>query len=82
MGDHYPSRALREGLEGEVGFRAEVDAEGRVNTCTVERSCGHAVLDEATCKLVSRAARFDPARSAAGDAVPGEYSGTIAWRLG
>ncbi|MEQ8411987.1 MAG: energy transducer TonB [Erythrobacter sp.] len=81
MGAYYPSRALREGIEGDVGFRALVDAEGRATQCQVANSSGHALLDEATCKLIARSARFEPARGAAGEALPGEYSGTLQWRL-
>jgi TonB family protein len=82
MGAYYPSRALREGIEGDVGFRAFVDAQGRVTQCLVANSSGQAPLDDATCKLIARSARFEPARGASGEALPGEYSGTLRWRLG
>lgn len=54
----YPSRALREDREGTTTFRVTIDDRGRVANCQIVASSGHSDLDEATCKNVSRRARF------------------------
>lgn len=54
----YPSRALREERTGTTTFRVTIDGDGRVANCQIVGSSGHADLDEATCKNVSRRARF------------------------
>ncbi len=54
----YPSRALREDREGTATFRVTIDENGRVASCQIVQSSGHADLDEATCSNVSRRARF------------------------
>lgn len=75
----YPTRDIRQGNEGTAGFRLEIDATGRVVDCAVTRSSGHPGLDEATCRNVSRRARFEPATDARGGTVAGTYSGSIKW---
>jgi TonB family protein len=56
--DDYPTEALENQLEGAVGFSMTVDARGRPLECKVTSSSGHAILDEATCRLVQRRAKF------------------------
>ena len=75
----YPARALREEREGTTGFRVTVNAEGRVSNCTITRSSGHADLDEATCKNITRRARFRPATDGNGQPTTDTYSNAIRW---
>lgn len=77
----YRSRWVNEELTGTARFRLEIGTDGRVTGCQVTRSTGHAVLDNATCSLVQRRARFTPARDAAGKPAPGVYESAIVWRL-
>ncbi|MEO1047282.1 MAG: TonB family protein [Pseudomonadota bacterium] len=77
----YRSRWIREGLSGTASFTLEIDTRGRVSDCTITRSTGHAVLDGATCRLLSRRARFNPARDAQGDKVAGRYVSSVAWQI-
>lgn len=79
--DDYPSKALREGAEGVAGFRVVVGSDGRVDACEITRSSGNAQLDEATCKNVTRRARFDPATNGDGQKVVGSYSSTVRWQI-
>ncbi|WP_374405076.1 energy transducer TonB [Pelagerythrobacter sp.] len=79
-GDYRSSWISRE-LTGVARFRVQVGADGRVAQCTVTGSSGHAELDRATCDLVTRRARFDPARDAQGEKAPGSYSSAVSWRL-
>lgn len=77
--DDYPTADIRAGHAGTVRFRVAIDASGRVTGCTVTQSSGHAGLDAATCRNVTRRARFDPASDGAGEKVAGTYEGTIRW---
>lgn len=75
----YPSRALREEREGVTGFTVQIDANGRVSSCTVTRSSGSPDLDDTTCKLISRRARFKPATDGNGDPVASSWSNKVSW---
>lgn len=66
---------------GTVGFRLSVGASGRVENCSVTRSSGVSALDQATCQLITRRARFDPAKNGQGRAVAGTYSSAVRWQL-
>ncbi len=79
--DDYPGSAQRAGEEGITGVRVEVDAEGRVASCTVTSSSGSAALDEATCKLYQRRGRFTPAKDAAGNPMASSYNDKVRWQL-
>ena len=77
----YSSRAIREGMEGVARFSLTIGADGRVTGCQITGSSGHQELDTATCQLVSKRARFDPARNANGDKVEGTFSSAVRWRI-
>ena len=77
----YRSRWVNEELTGTARFRLDIGINGRVTGCQVTRSTGHAALDNATCSLVQRRARFAPAKDAAGKPAPGVYESAIVWRL-
>lgn len=77
----YPSRAQREERSGTAGFRLEIGADGRVTNCTVTSSTGHSDLDEATCRLLPKRARFKPAIGSDGHPTADTYNGRITWRL-
>jgi TonB family protein len=76
--DDYPARALREGREGIVGFRAAFDASGAVVGCEIIASSGHADLDEETCRLVRRRGRFTPAPAGTGLRY---YESRVRWQI-
>jgi protein TonB len=77
----YPSRAQREERSGNTSVRIEYDNTGRVTSCTVTASSGHADLDEATCRLLPRRARFVPGVDTTGAKVGGTYNTRITWKL-
>lgn len=77
----YPPAARREQLEGTVGYVARVGADGRVTACTIVASSNHADLDEATCRLLLRYARFSPAIGDRGEPVAQDWEGQLSWRL-
>lgn len=66
---------------GVARFQLSVGTNGRVTDCRITSSTGHGALDDATCKLIERRARFDPAKDANGDKVAGSYSSAIRWVL-
>jgi TonB family protein len=78
--EDYPASAQRERREGSVGFRLSVDLNGRVGSCIITKSSGSADLDEATCKSVSRRARFTPASDANGAPTSGIYESRVTWK--
>ncbi|MDG2002818.1 MAG: energy transducer TonB [Novosphingobium sp.] len=71
----YPSRALREDRAGTTGFRLTINDKGRVASCRVTSSSGHADLDQATCKNVTRRARFRKPSDGYGNT----YSNRVRW---
>ncbi|MGQ7830110.1 energy transducer TonB [Altererythrobacter sp. Z27] len=79
--ENYPSRALREEIQGTVGVNVSISPDGRVSACSVARSSGSSILDEAACQGMQRYARFNPALDAAGNPTTGQYSTSITYQL-
>lgn len=77
----YPTGELRLGHAGAVGFSLAIGVSGQVTGCTVTRSSGYPLLDETTCRLIARRARFEPARDEQGMAVPGQFASTVRWQI-
>jgi len=77
----YKTRWIREGREGVARFNLEISASGRVSNCTVTGTTGHNVLDVATCRLITRRARFQPAKDSTGAKVPGTFSSSVNWQI-
>jgi len=79
--DDYPAAARRAEEEGVVGFRLQVDARGRVSSCTVTQSSGSSTLDRTACSLLERRARFRPAEDPNGNKIPAVYNNRFRWQL-
>ncbi|WP_156347843.1 energy transducer TonB [Sphingomonas sp. Leaf231] len=79
--DDYPPSALRAGEQGVVGIALRIAADGRIDSCTVTESSGHATLDQATCRLYQRRARFTPARDDGGTPIIGTFNDRVRWQL-
>ena len=77
----YRSAWIRREMTGTAQFRLDIAANGQVENCRITRSTGHSALDQATCSLIQKRARFEPARNASGDAVTGSYASAIRWDL-
>lgn len=77
----YPSRALREEREGTTRFSVTIGADGRVTGCSITGSSGHPDLDDATCKNITRRARFNPAKDGNGQPTTGTYSNSVRWQI-
>ncbi|NYT39600.1 TonB family protein [Sphingomonas sp. R-74633] len=73
--DDYPASALRNREEGQTKFRLTVAGDGSVERCDITGSSGSAALDEATCALLTRRARFSVSR-------PGmPYNSSVIWQI-
>lgn len=77
----YPTSAMREGRQGTTRFRVTVGPDGRVTDCTVTGSSGSPDLDDTTCKLITRRARFTPAMDGNGKPTTGTYSNSVRWQV-
>ena len=77
----YPSRALRENVEGTTRFHVSVGPDGRVTSCQVTGSSGSSELDSTTCSLISRRGRFNPATDGEGQPTSGNYSSAVRWQI-
>lgn len=79
--DDYPDAALRAAEGGLVTVKLAINATGTVSGCDVTRSSGSTALDETTCRLIQRRARYAPATDAAGKAVAGADEHTVRWAV-
>ena len=77
----YKSSWARRDLTGTATFKLDIAATGKVTGCQVIRSTGHSELDDATCVLVQKRAKFEPARGRSGEPVAGSYTGSVLWQL-
>jgi Gram-negative bacterial TonB protein C-terminal len=87
--DDYPSRALRDELEGTVAYTLEVNVNGLVRDCTLTPPSNVTtltavqndvpILNEATCRNIKRRARFVPATDGSGRPMTSFTSGRVHW---
>lgn len=77
----YPANALRQRHEGVTRFQLSIGTDGKVQSCEITVSSGHAALDEAACANLRKRARFVAATGPDGAAVPGTYSSAVRWKL-
>lgn len=77
----YRTSWINRGYEGVAGFEVQIDDRGRVTECSITRSTGYSDLDNATCRLLERRARFNPAKDSSGNAISGSYSSSVNWQI-
>ena len=75
----YPTRALMRGWEGELTYLLSIDANGRVEDCSIVNTSGRNILDREACRVIERRARFEAATDNGGLAVAGTYRGRVNW---
>ncbi|MEN3973343.1 energy transducer TonB [Sphingomicrobium sp. XHP0235] len=80
-GEDYPSRSLRNEEEGTVRVTLTVGTNGRVSGCQVVSSSGHSALDDQTCNLMKRRARFNPATDSTGSPTTGTHTQSFTWKI-
>ena len=80
--DDYPAEAVRHHWQGKVVADLTISAEGSVTACQIVKSSGYQVLDDATCDLLRRRAKFKPATDADGKPVESKVqTPPVEWRL-
>jgi TonB family protein len=77
----YPQSAKERREEGLVRFTVLIGPDGRKEECVITRSSGFADLDQRTCELIQKRARFKPAHDETGQLAFGTYRGAIPWIL-
>ena len=77
----YPAAALRQRQHGVVGIVYRIDANGRIDDCSVNRSSGVPALDQASCDLLVRRASFTPAHDGDGCPIPSRAFRTVRWQI-
>lgn len=77
---HPPAIAYYENAEGTTAFEVSVDERGSPVKCTIVKSSGFLVLDDAVCRAAMRA-RYAP-RTVNGRAVPGVYRDALTFQAG
>ena len=80
--DDYPASAQAAGAEGTVRAELTIGADGRVVSCDITQSSGNSSLDQATCNILRRRAKFTPARDSNGNPTTDTVSTPpIRWQL-
>jgi TonB family protein len=77
----YPDKAIRNEESGTVVAFLKIGADGRAVGCAVADSSGSKELDEQTCAIFGRRARYDPAIDAEGKAIEGLCAVRVRWVL-
>jgi TonB family protein len=75
----FPSERIKEGNSGTVLLRVVVSPDGILRTCDVEESSGDAKLDEYTCRLTRKRAKFRAAKWLDGSPAYGVYRVPVVW---
>lgn len=76
----YPREAGESGVGRTISLRFTVEENGQVTGCTILKSSGNAMLDDATCWLVEQRYRYEPSRDASGTAVLSQVVEDHVWK--
>jgi protein TonB len=79
--DDYPQAALRNEEQGTTAVSLTIGPNGRVSGCSVTSSSGSSSLDSTTCSILTRRARFTPAKDQNGNPISDSSSARIRWQL-
>lgn len=79
--DDYPAAALRNEEQGTTVVRLTIGPDGRVSDCAITSSSGSSSLDNTTCSILRRRARFTPAKDQAGNPISDTYTQRIRWEI-
>jgi hypothetical protein len=78
----FPNSALRQGHNGLVNFRLDVDAFGTVTACHVLRRTSPDDFGNLTCNLIVQRAQMSPALDAKGNPVKSYFINSVRWSAG
>lgn len=79
--DDYPRVALHNDGTGTVQAMLLISEAGRIASCMVTETSGHASLDAQTCVILSRRARFKPAIGPDGKPAKSATTARIRWKM-
>ncbi len=79
--EDYPNSALSANEQGTTSVRLTIGTDGRVSGCEIAGSSGSSALDNATCNILRRRARFTPAVDSNGQPTSDTYSQRITWKV-
>jgi len=79
--DDYPAASLKNREFGIVEFRLDIDPRGDVTACRILVSSGFWRLDQQTCAIMMKRARFKAARGAAGEPIAARFQSRFSWLL-
>lgn len=79
--DDYPVGARFNREQGTVGIVIFVNAAGGVEGCSIAASSNSSALDEASCRIIRRRARFTPAIHSSGRSVADFVAARIRWQI-
>ncbi len=77
----YPVAALRRHETGRAGFVLTVDAQGMPSDCQITLTTHYPDLDQATCDVMMRRARFRPPLDAQGKPTTGTWRSSVNWAI-
>jgi protein TonB len=78
--DDFPDASRRAEEQGVTRVSYVIGTDGKVSSCTVTQSSGFARLDDATCKIIMRRFRFNPA-TRDGQPVAETKTQPVRWQL-
>jgi protein TonB len=78
--DDFPDASRRAEEQGVTRVSYVIDPTGKVSSCTVTQSSGFPRLDDATCKIIMRRFRFNPA-TREGQPVSETKTQPVRWQL-
>jgi TonB family protein len=61
--DDYPLSSIRAGEAGTTRMKLWVGVDGHVNSCSILQSSGASILDDTSCRLVTRRGRWAPPKA-------------------
>jgi TonB family protein len=77
----YPRSALSARAEGDTYALIDVGVDGRSSNCRVIRSSGNQEIDDTTCVIVTKRARYKPALTKNGEPVAAPLYLTFRWEI-
>ena len=78
----YPTKLLRQGMQGIVQIRLSIDERGKPTACHIQQSTRPAEFDAAVCDGLMRRAEFEPALGAEGEPVPSYWHSSVRFEIG
>lgn len=79
--DDYPDKLVEKGVQGSVGALLTIDANGAVTACRAIESSRTVELDELTCTIFRKRAKYVPAIDKSGKAVPAMTYFRVNWMI-